>query len=207
MSGVWKTESLSEGAKECPKAWLGVPFCATDGEGTPTSPSAWQDAVRLSPWGGESHRLLRSAEGRTVLEVECPVIKLAVLWVDSAGGGGAGKVAQTPGLGRDLLPFLHLLKATPGGEAWGERPLLLDPFPSTKAGGFSGELSLMALHSVSPSGAVFTGAHSSSWTLPKRSTFHFPIREALYGACAGKLHCETSLPVISVALADNGEGG
>lgn len=25
------------------------------------------------------------------------------------------------------------------------------------------------------------------------------------GACAGKLHCETSLPVISVALADNGE--
>lgn len=180
--GVWKTEPLSEGAKECPKAWLGVPFCATDGEGTPTPSSAWQDAVRLSPWAGESHRLLRSAEGRTILEVECPVIKLAVLCVDSSRGGGAGKVAQTPGLGRDLLSFLHLLQATPGGEARGERPLLLDPSPSTKAGGFSGELSLMALHSVSPSGAVFTGAHSSSWTLPKRSAFHFPIREALDGS-------------------------
>lgn len=138
--------------------------------------------MRLSPWAGESHRLLRSAEGRTILEVECPVIKLAVLCVDSSRGGGAGKVAQTPGLGRDLLSFLHLLQATPGGEARGERPLLLDPSPSTKAGGFSGELSLMALHSVSPSGAVFTSAHSSSWTLPKRSAFHFPIREALDGS-------------------------
>lgn len=62
------------------------------------------------------------------------MIKLAVLWVDSSGGGRAGKVAQTPGLGSDLLSFLHLLQATPRGEAWGEQPHFSTPLLQLRLG-------------------------------------------------------------------------
>lgn len=107
---------------------------------------------------------------------------------------------QTQGLGRDVLSFLPLLQATPGSEAWGEWPLLLYS-SSKKAGGFS----LMALHCF----ILWSSLYCHSFIILDSSQemgLSFPHWRPSVEAGADKLQCGSSLlPVISVALADNGE--